>query len=184
MPDERNRPVLKRPALKRSVMNRPALNRWHVVILVYICFIYGNSLTPATISSQESGFLLDKFRGVMTSLGWEHLWLTEHIIRKTAHFAEYAVLGGLMVKACGENGRYRIFNRDVLTMIFMVPFLDETIQLFVAGRSGQISDVWLDMSGAVTGTILYACICFLISGKAEKREKNKAGVQNKWKKRT
>lgn len=57
----------------------------------------------------------------MISLGWEHLWLTEHIIRKTAHFAEYAVLGGLMVKACGENGRYRIFNRDVLTMIFMVP---------------------------------------------------------------
>ena len=102
MPDERNRPVLKRPALKRSVMNRPALNRWHVVILVYICFIYGNSLTPATISSQESGFLLDKFRGAMISLGWEHLWLTEHIVRKTAHFAEYAVLGGLMVKACGE----------------------------------------------------------------------------------
>ena len=57
--------------------NRPALNRWHVVILVYICFIYGNSLTPATISSQESGFLLDKFRGAMISLGWEHLWLTE-----------------------------------------------------------------------------------------------------------
>ena len=142
MPDERNRPVLKRPALKRSVMNRPALNRWHVVILVYICFIYGNSLTPATISSQESGFLLDKFRGAMISLGWEHLWLTEHIVRKTAHFAEYAVLGGLMVKACGGNGRYRIFNRDVLMMIFMVPFVDETIQLFVAGRSGQISDVW------------------------------------------
>ena len=113
MPDERNRPVWKRPAMnrpvwKRSVMNRPALNRWHVVILVYICFIYGNSLTPATISSQESGFLLDKFRGVMISLGWEHLWLTEHIIRKTAHFAEYAVLGGLMVKACGENGRQDI----------------------------------------------------------------------------
>ncbi len=40
--------------------NRPALNRWHVVILVYICFIYGNSLTPASISSQESGFLLGR----------------------------------------------------------------------------------------------------------------------------
>ena len=53
--------------------NRPALNRWHVVILVYICFIYGNSLTPASISSQESGFLLEKVRGAMESLGWEHL---------------------------------------------------------------------------------------------------------------
>ena len=173
MPDERNRPVWKRPAMnrpvwKRSVMNRPALNRWHVVILVYICFIYGNSLTPATISSQESGFLLDKFRGVMISLGWEHLWLTEHIIRKTAHFAEYAVLGGLMVKACGENGRYRIFNRDVLTMFFMVPFVDETIQLFVAGRSGQISDVWLDMSGAAAGMMITAGVLCCLRRKKEK----------------
>ena len=111
MPDERNRPVWKRPAMnrpvwKRSVMNRPALNRWHVVILVYICFIYGNSLTPATISSQESGFLLDKFRGAMISLGWEHLWLTEHIIRKTAPFAEYALLGGLRARAYGSDGRH------------------------------------------------------------------------------
>lgn len=168
MPDERNRPVWKRHAMNRPAMNRPALNRWHVVILVYICFIYGNSLTPATISSQESGFLLDKFRGVMISLGWEHLWLTEHIIRKTAHFAEYAVLGGLMVKACGENGRYRIFNRDVLMMIFMVPFVDETIQLFVAGRSGQISDVWLDMSGAAAGMMITAGVLCCLRRKKEK----------------
>ena len=39
--------------------------------------------------------------------------------------------------------------------IFAVPFLDETIQLFTEGRSGQISDVWLDMAGALTGTLLY-----------------------------
>ena len=39
--------------------------------------------------------------------------------------------------------------------IFTVPFLDETIQLFTEGRSGQISDVWLDMAGALTGTLLY-----------------------------
>ena len=136
--------------------NRPALNRWHVVILVYICFIYGNSLTPATISSQESGFLLDKFRGAMISLGWEHLWLTEHIIRKTAHFAEYAVLGGLTARAYGLYGRHRICNRDALMLIFMVPFVDETIQIFVAGRSGQISDVWLDMSGAAVGMAIAA----------------------------
>ena len=170
MPDERNRPVLKRPALKRSVMNRPALNRWHVVILVYICFIYGNSLTPATISSQESGFLLDKFRGAMISLGWEHLWLTEHIIRKTAHFAEYAVLGGLTARAYGLYGRHRICNRDALMLIFMVPFVDETIQIFVAGRSGQISDVWLDMSGAAVGMAIAAGVMCCLRKKRTVRQ--------------
>ena len=84
-----------------------------------------------------------------------------------------------------KSGLRRSFQKTApYAAIFFIPFVDETLQLFTEGRSGQISDVWLDMSGAVTGTILYACICFLISGKAEKREKNKAGVQNKWKKRT
>ena len=133
--------------------NRPALNRWHVVILVYICFIYGNSLTPASISSQESGFLLEKVRGAMESLGWEHLWLTEHIIRKTAHFAEYAVLGGLTARAYGSYGRHRICNRDALMLIFMVPFVDETIQIFSPGRSSQVTDVWLDSAGVLAGIL-------------------------------
>ena len=150
--------------------NRLALNRWHVVILVYICFIYGNSLTPASISSQESGFLLANVQGAMESLGWEHLWLTEHIIRKTAHFAEYAVLGGLTAKAYGLYGRHRIFNRDALMLIFMVPFVDETIQLFVAGRSGQISDVWLDMSGAAVGMAITAGVMCCLRKKRTVRQ--------------
>ena len=125
-----------------------------MVILLYICFIYGNSLTPAAVYSQESGFLLAKVQGVMESLGWEFLWLTEHIIRKTAHFAEYAVLGGLTARAAGIPGTERL--KDALMLIFIVPFVDETIQLFVAGRSGQISDVWLDMSGAAVGMMITA----------------------------
>ena len=125
-----------------------------MVILLYICFIYGNSLTPAAVSSQESGFLLATVQGVMESLGWEFLWLTEHIIRKTAHFAEYAVLGGLTARAAGIPGTERL--KDALMLIFIVPFVDETIQLFVAGRSGQISDVWLDMSGAAVGMMITA----------------------------
>ena len=150
--------------------NRLALNRWHVVILVYICFIYGNSLTPASISSQESGFLLANVQGAMESLGWEHLWLTEHIIRKTAHFAEYAVLGGLTARAYGLYGRHRICNRDALMLIFMVPFVDETIQIFVAGRSGQISDVWLDMSGAAVGMAIAAGVMCCLRKKRTVRQ--------------
>ncbi len=42
--------------------------------------------------------------------------------------------------------------------IFAVPFLDETIQLFTEGRSGQISDVWLDMAGACFGLLAAALV--------------------------
>jgi VanZ family protein len=31
---------------------------------------------------------------------------------------------------------------------------DETIQLFVPGRSGQISDVWVDLTGVAIGCVL------------------------------
>ena len=30
---------------------------------------------------------------------------------------------------------------------------DETIQLFVPGRSGQVTDIWIDFSGVMTGLL-------------------------------
>ena len=69
--------------------------RRYLIFLLYICFIYGNSLTPASVSSKESGFVLTKIQEIFSMAGWETLWLTEHLIRKGAHFAEYALLGFL-----------------------------------------------------------------------------------------
>jgi len=49
--------------------------------------------------------------------------------------------------------------------------VDETIQLFVAGRSGQISDVWLDMSGAAAGmAITVGALCCLRRKKERARQ--------------
>ena len=31
---------------------------------------------------------------------------------------------------------------------------DETIQLFVPGRSGQVTDIWIDFSGVMTGLLV------------------------------
>jgi len=38
----------------------------------------------------------------------------------------------------------------------VIPLLDETIQLFVPGRSGQVGDIWIDCFGVVFGTLLGA----------------------------
>lgn len=138
--------------MKSEAGLRDSWNLWHVAILLYICVIYGNSLTPAVVSSQESGFLLARIKQTFDVWGVESAWLTEHVIRKTAHFAEYAGLGFLLVqgfKAWTAPVKRRL--RIVLELSFMIPFVDETIQLFVPGRSGQVSDVWLDMLGAVFG---------------------------------
>ena len=132
---------------------------WHIVLVCYVLFIYSNSMTPAAISSQESGFVLELVHGLLDSAGISALWLTDHIIRKCAHFCEYTVLGVLLTQSLNQ---VQSFGRcQVLLQLFLsvfLPFVDETIQLFTPGRSGQISDVWLDMSGVLFGTA--AAVCF------------------------
>lgn len=135
----------------RTIFLRPE-SLWLAVTAVYICIIYGHSLTPADISSRESGFLLMKLHGLMDTAGFDSVWLTEHIVRKTAHFAEYTGLGLLLCADCRlwlPTGQRRL--RTALELAFLIPFVDETIQLFVPGRSGQVSDVWLDVSGVMCG---------------------------------
>lgn len=130
---------------------------WLAVTAVYICVIYGHSLTPADISSKESGFLLMKLHGLMEAAGFNSARLTEHMVRKTAHFAEYTGLGLLLCVNCRiwlPEGRIRL--RTAFELAFLIPFVDETIQLFVPGRSGQVSDVWLDVGGVMFGLALAA----------------------------
>lgn len=140
-------------------MGRLPWNRWHGVMLVYTGFIYSNSLKPSTLSSQESGLLLVKLELMLKALGWNYMWITEHMVRKTAHFVEYAGLGCILVLAYGIwTAPVPAGMRRAGELAFLIPFVDETIQLFVPGRSGQISDVWLDLCGAVCGMLLMMCV--------------------------
>jgi VanZ family protein len=120
-------------------------NHWWIVLVCYVAVIWGNSLTPASVSSQESGFLLRMLQRLFAGADISLLWLTEHMIRKAAHFTEYAGLGFLLIKSMPYS------VRTAAELGAVIPLIDETIQLFVAGRSGQISDVWLDMCGAAAG---------------------------------
>lgn len=132
---------------------------WHIVLIFYIIFIFSNSLTPAVISSENSGFALRIARTCFDSLGISAPWLTDHVIRKSAHFAEYTLLGLLLYQSMGQLSMgVGLRERIHPLAVFLIPFIDETLQLFTEGRSGQISDVWLDISGVVFGTVLYAAL--------------------------
>lgn len=151
---------------------------WHVLLFAYIIFIFSNSLTPADESSAESGFVLRLVHQAINAVGLNAPWLTEHIIRKCAHFGEYTVLGILLFKSMRNLDFGAAVRRQLhMLLLFFIPFVDETLQLFTEGRSGQISDVWLDMSGVITGTILYLCICLLVTGKAERGRNKKDGTK-------
>lgn len=135
---------------------------WQAVLILYIAFIFSNSLTPAVKSSAESGFVMAKMHALLGALGLRDVsWLTEHLIRKGAHFTEYALMGILLFRSMKtlDCGKIVIVRKIHEAAVFAIPFVDETLQLFTEGRSGQISDVWLDMSGVAAGL----CVSWIAS---------------------
>ena len=81
------------------------------------------------------------------------------IVRKSAHFSLYALLAILTYMLARCYDLKRIFSASISAsycLIFAIS--DETHQLFVKGRSGQISDVLLDFCGAMVGIGLCAFI--------------------------
>ena len=109
-------------------------------------------------------------------------WLTEHLVRKAAHFTEYAGLGFLLAMNTGA-GIVPVFSltriaKANFTAAFCLPFIDETIQLFVEGRSGQISDVWLDMAGIYMGIMITGWLVKIVQAVLEKNGKISSG--SKW----
>ncbi len=77
---------------------------------------------------------------------------SNRIVRKGAHFLIYAVLGGLvflLIRQYRPGFLYPLANSTVISMIYACS--DEIHQIFVPGRAGRISDVFLDTSGALCG---------------------------------
>ena len=123
---------------------------FRVLTALWLLFIWGHSLLPASVSHEESGHWLALLQTWMP-------WLTSFLIRKAAHFVEYAVLGALLFGAAGV--RHGLWFPPCLGVLAAT--LDETVQLFADGRSGQISDVWLDLAGFLTGWIVVGGIAYL-----------------------
>lgn len=121
-----------------------------------IWFIFSNSMAVAQVSSASSGRVLTLLQGALRRLGHPALAqrLTQHVVRKMAHFCEY-LLEGFLLMLC-----MRVYSRHPLGHI-TVPMLggvltaltDETIQLYSPGRSSQVTDVWLDSVGVLAGIL-------------------------------
>lgn len=129
---------------------------WSALLVFYVGFVFSNSLTPAVESSAQSMSVLELVTNVMRTAGMENVGITEHFIRKAAHFSEYTVLGLLLFHCLLQYQFVRISRwRLHMQLGCLIPFVDETLQLFTEGRSCQITDVWLDCSGVLFGTLVY-----------------------------
>ncbi len=73
------------------------------------------------------------------------------LVRKAAHFTEYALMGFLWYLFFSDRKQRLLFSVGASALYASS---DELHQLFVPGRSGQISDVLLDTCGSFCGSVI------------------------------
>ena len=115
----------------------------------------------------QSQNMSDSVRGILMKLFGP--LLNSFIVRKFAHFFEYAVLGFLI--GCALFLSRRRFS-PVISVICSALYSvsDEIHQYFVPGRACRIFDVGVDTLGALTGTLILTLIILIVNSIAMRRK--------------
>ena len=125
------------------MINRKRFYICLAALLAWLAFIFCRSLQPAAASDVESGRALD----LLTRLFPFPL---------SMQFAILGVLAGLLFSARSARG----WLLPAAMTGLVAALCDETIQLFVEGRTGKLQDVWLDAAGVSAGLLfLLAVYC-------------------------
>ena len=126
-----------------------------LIYIAYSLFIFSNSMQDAAESGGRSMAVLQFLERV-----FGQGVISEHILRKAAHFTEFGVLGVLGTVCFGMYGLKPLYPAfaGLLTAL-----TDETLQLFSPGRSAQVTDVWIDFAGCVSGVMLILILKYLFS---------------------
>ena len=143
-----------------------------ILMVLTVLFIWSNSLWSKDASAAQSGTVRAALQNMLDTLGIP-LQLTDHFVRKAAHFLQFFLFGT-------EVTLYHIFGdhfcrRDAGTIavtVFGTAFLDETLQIF-SDRGPMIADVWLDGAGGLTAMLLVFAFYFLFSARGRRRKTQK-----------
>ncbi len=152
-----------------------------IFVVIWMTVIFGLSSQVASTSSTLSGSTV-RIVVEHTQPGFGKLPAEkqnsiienyQHLVRKTAHMLVYMFLGVLCMAAFSSY-KLSLLRRSVAALAVCIGYAgtDEIHQLFVAGRSGQISDVGIDSCGAMLG--ICAVILILWAWHKLRRKKNKA----------
>ena len=172
-------------------MKESTRKTWRILLRIFfpiacialLAFIFGNSLRTGEESTKQSSTIVAAVQTVAgviapgsaiataTGEAYERL---HGCVRVIAHFIEFAALGALMVWCCFAYTRKKRYLFIPFALIFLVPIIDETIQLFTKGRGAELFDVLVGTAGGVCGGLAavgIAClIFFLLRAKTKKDE--------------
>lgn len=133
------------------------------LLILQMCFIFIMSSFGHNSSDAQSNLFVDfiaqNFPHVRHGLENNLISLSTLIflVRKTAHFTEYAILGALFYLNLIQFPKLNSHIKKLLLPIlfsFLYAITDELHQIFVPGRSAQFRDVLIDTLGASFGCLL------------------------------
>lgn len=148
-----------------------------IAVMVVIFFL---SADNADESNAKSEVISDSLiYRILSSFDWNAeqtekiTHITVKIVRKTAHFSEYALLGMLLTGVCLSFGKsYGVTFTVSQAVSSLYAVSDELHQYFVPGRSCQLSDMLLDSCGAAVGIGMLLLLIWLI-----RRKKRRSALQ-------
>jgi len=119
------------------------------LLILNIAFIWGNSLLPGEVSGAFSDWVKEILAKLFASDDLQDSG--GGLLRKIAHFSEFAMLGILF------SWRFGMLQKKLhwaAVSGFLTACADETIQRFVPDRGPSIWDVGIDTCGVLTGMLL------------------------------
>lgn len=133
-----------------------------IAVGLWMGLIFYLSHQPASASSQLSGGMMDFFINTVEGLvpflkiNWTGF---HYIVRKSAHLTAYFILGVLVLHAL-KSSKMASWHNVLIAFFICVIYAtsDEVHQLFIPGRSGEITDVLIDSGGAAGGIGVYQLI--------------------------
>lgn len=133
-----------------------------IITGLYIAFIWLHSTQTAEESTVESVGVMTFLNDFFAKLGLS-MELTDFIVRKSAHFCEFALLGCLSFWSARQlNGRFVKNLMPVGFVCLATAVTDELIQMYSPGRSSQVTDVILDFSGAAAGVLFFSAVLAVV----------------------
>ena len=133
-----------------------------LLLILNLAFIWGNSLLPGEESSElSSGVVAWLMEMLDTAVPGG-----EFLVRKIAHFSEFACLGLLLTwlfRLLGQSGIHSCTMP--LLCGSLSALVDETIQVLTPDRGPSVIDVWIDTAGVTAGILVLLMVYRLIRRK-------------------
>ena len=150
-----------------------------IPVLAVMAAIYGfssqNGEESGALSARVTAVVIRFVRSDYDELGAKEQSLlfdrTLHVVRKAAHFSEFAVLGFFLLghfRALALKTALRRPTPCAAVTGFLYAVSDELHQSFVGGRSPGLLDVGIDSAGVLFGILVMALLLYLCRGRNTK----------------